>query len=184
MIFKRLLLAVMTLSIEGCSVWSPLATCHTALEWPITLNEGIYESPTFQTKYGQNRRYGVSVNAHHSIPFKQLGCYMGMNSSKTECANDPVQINLTWEILAGDRVVASGAQKGQAHTGGWSQESVERGMTGYIPDEEQPYTRFVATEGQQYRMRIRVLESGALLMPAVPYIKIQTCYNPVDKELR
>jgi hypothetical protein len=100
------------------------------------------------------------------------------SSLPNECADAPVQVAIKWEILEGAKIVAFGTQQGKAATGGWMNDSVERGLTGYLPSESQPYMHFDAKEGHRYRMRFTILQSGVLLNPAEPYVEVRTCYNP------
>jgi hypothetical protein len=154
-----------------CSTTWPLTECHKALEWPLDLNPGIYESPEFETKFGQYR-YNIALHASRRVPNQQLSCYMGLGDSG-KCTNLPVQINVKWEIVTGENVVAAGTQSGVSAVGGYAQDHILRSFTGFSTD-----------EGRKYRMRITVLESGALLSPATPSIYISACHNPIDKSVQ
>jgi hypothetical protein len=171
MFAPRLLLASVSVALGGCSTTWPLTECHTALEWPIVFNAGVYESPEFETKFLQYR-YHISLRAFRRLPNRQLYCYMGLGDSGN-CNDSPVQVNVKWEVVDGSRVVASGTQNGAASVGGYTQDYVLRSFAGFASD-----------EGRKYRMRIAILESGASLNPATPILHIGACHNPIDKSVQ
>lgn len=177
---SRFLMICISILLAGCSPWSFLTQCHTALSWPVTLEPGVYESPVFETRFG-DWRYHVALKAHRDkIPFREIGCFMGMSTDLPgKCADAPIQVAIQWEILDGAKVVAFGTQQGKAATGAWEKAIVTRSLTGYLRSERQPYVRFDSKEGRLYRMRLTVLRSGVRLNPAEPYVEISTCYNPI-----
>ena len=153
----------------GCTPFWFLTERHEALIWPVSLEQGHYESPTFQTKFGQ-RRYAVVLNAKRTLPFVALGCYMGTAVTQKECSIYPNQIHIRWEIWGNGKLVASGVQKGWPSNNGWTD--------GYT---ERMFGRFTATQGLEYKIKIDVLESGELLKPSVPTFQVYACFNPTNQ---
>lgn len=153
----------------GCAPFWFLTEKHEALAWPISLEQGHFESPPFQTKFGQ-RRYDIFLNAKRTIPFDALGCYMGTAIIQNKCASYPNQINIRWEIWGEGRLVASGVEKGWPSSAGWTD--------GYT---ERVFGSFVARQGLEYKMKIEVLQNGVLLKPAEPTFLIYACSNPTNQ---
>lgn len=169
MLAIRVLLITIPLALSGCDFYWYLTQCHTALDWPMVLNEGQYESPEFETKFGKFRYYAY-VKALRQIPNERLYCYMGVDAMSGRCIDAPPQLDFTWQLLTDNRVVASGKLSSRCQCGSYGKDDVERSFGG-----------FETQEGRKYRLRITVLSSGALLMTAKPHIEIRTCYNPMHE---
>ncbi len=172
---------MLILAVSGCSPWSPLERCHSALNWLIPLEAGQYESPAFETKFGNIRYHVGLVVERGTLPLTQINCYLGLGQLP-DCANDPVQIDMRWRILADNEAVAFGRQQGKANGGGTSLATVERNLTGTVASWPNAHKSFDAVQGKKYRMQLTLFQPGRLLAPGRPSVQIHTCYNPMGME--
>lgn len=156
-------------TIVGCAPFGFLNETHDALVWPVSLQQGLIESPSFKTKFGE-KGYGIRLVAKSSVPKDAHDCYIGIVIIRETCGSYPNQINMRWEVWGDGQLVGSGTQAGWGSRGGWTANEVERG-----------FGRFFAKQGVEYKLKINVVLSGELLTPAAPTFWISTCHNPTTK---
>ena len=166
---KFLSIVLAALCLCACSpVWF-LTKKDDALNWPVTLEKGRFDSPKFKPLY-PDKAYSIELSAKRTIPFETLGCYMGTAVTSEHCKSHGSLIAIRWEMWGNGELVASGMEEGDRSNNSWSDESTTR-----------IFGRFTAKPNVVYQLKIEVLHDGTLLEPAKPEFHVSACHNPVNQ---
>lgn len=153
----------------ACSPVGFLTQKDDALNWPVTLEKGRFDSPKFKPLY-QDKAYSIVLSAKRTLPFETLGCYMGTAVTNKHCKSYGSLIAIRWEVWGNGELVASGMEEGDRSNNSWSDERTSRILGG-----------FTAKPNVVYQLKIDVLRDGTLLGPTNPEFHVSTCHNPVNQ---